>query len=93
MQEIPSRYGSTIPMFPNPAGITVQTAITTSGTSQQSAAFASTTKYIDVISVGGAVYIAVGSDPTASSSTFYLTADKHYDFEVKAGDKIAVIDA
>lgn len=75
-------------------GMVTQTAITTSGTSQQSAAFNAETTLIEVESIGTAVYIALGTDPTASSTTKYLAADRIYNFAVPKGEswKVAVID-
>ena len=86
------KQGSTIPTF---AGAqTDQTPITTSGTSQQSSAFATTTKVVRIKPVGGAVLVNFGSNPTATTSSMYLADGESFDyFSGEAGYKVAVIDA
>lgn len=86
--------GSVIPVYDATQAQIAQTAITTSGTSQQSAAFNANTTIINV-QTDGNVYISIGANPTAASTTIYLpiTSGFGVDFVVNAGDKIAVIDA
>lgn len=73
--------------------VTVQ-AISTSGTSAQSAALQATTRFVR-LAPSTAVHIATGTDPTASSATTYMPAGTVETFEVQPGAsyKIAVIDA
>jgi hypothetical protein len=69
----------------------VQTAITNSGTSQQSAAFNDVTNYIRLHSDGIISYL-VGVSPTALiSNTMRLPAGETIDMMVNPGDKIAII--
>lgn len=67
-----------------------QTPITVSGTSAQSAAFASTTRYI-MWSCDGIHSWTIGSNPTATTSKMRMAADLIYHIEVQPGDKIAFI--
>lgn len=78
-----------IPMQPP---IAVQTAVTISGTSAQSAAFNSATRFIEV-SVDVASRILVGTNPTATANNTYLAAGAIYHCGVIPGQKIAVIAA
>lgn len=67
-----------------------QEPITLTGSSTQSAAFGSTTKYIMVISNATFNY-AIGLDPTATASSMYVPAGVPYSVGVRPGYKIAVI--
>jgi acyl dehydratase len=85
------RNDTTLGGFPTEPPSVVQAPITTSGTSQQSAAFAGDTKWI-AISSEAAVRVALGTNPTASATTRYVTAGMSY-LAVTGGTKIAVRDA
>lgn len=85
-------HGSTIPVFAGDQ--TDQAAITTSGTSQQSAAFSSGTKVARVTAAGGAVRIKFGANPTATAASLYLADGDSFDFFTGGSTvKVAVIDA
>ena len=93
LADIPFKQGSSECVWPSPKNMTIQTAITTSGTSQQSAAFAAETNYIDII-CDADVYVMDGDNPTAAAATsLYVKADERMQFRVSPGEKIAVIDA
>jgi hypothetical protein len=84
--------GSTIPAYAGDQ--TDQTAITTSGTSQQSAAFSTATNLVRVTSVGGAVRIKFGSNPTATATSLYLADGDSFNYCTSGqAYKVAVIDA
>lgn len=83
--------GGVIPVFSN--HITDQTAITTSASSQQSAAFNDRTGIVNVTAVGGAVRIKFGADPTATATSHYLPDGESLQYYTEGGDKVAVIDA
>lgn len=68
-----------------------QSVITTSGSSQQSAAFGSGTKIICVHNTS-IISMEFGSNPTATTSKMRRPADNVEYFWVSEGDKIAVID-
>lgn len=71
-----------------------QTAITLSGTSQQSAAFNDKTNYIGISCDSANFCYVVGDDPTAlGTNSFALFAGQIYYMQVKPGQKIAVIQA
>lgn len=61
-------------------------------TSAQSAAFASTTRYI-MFTADAAFHWTIGSDPTATTSKMRFAADTIYHIQVQPGDKIAFIAA
>lgn len=84
--------GSTIPAYAGEQ--TDQTAITTSGTSQQSAAFNTATKAVRVAVSGGNVRIKFGTNPTATAASMLLADGDSFDY-VSSGApvKVAVIDA
>ena len=88
----PYSQGSSIVSLPDVGGMTIQTALTTSGTSQQSASFGINSKFAIIESVGGAVYVETGTNPTASSATMWMAADRPLTVEIIAGQKISVID-
>jgi hypothetical protein len=69
---------------------TDQTPITISGTAAQSAAFASTTKFIRV-HTDAICSILVGVNPTATTSNKRLAANQTEYFGVPAGMKLSVI--
>jgi hypothetical protein len=86
--------GKPIQVAHEPAN-TEQTAITTSGTSQQSAAFNAGTSIV-LVQTTSIVRFKVGSSPTASATTSRrLAADEEVYFHVTPGTalKVAVIDA
>src|SRR5688500_3558794 len=83
------QHGRTI-SAPSAPSLVANQAITLSGSSQQSAAFNAATQYIRIHSDAACNY-AVGSNPTASSSTSHLPSGVIIDLVVTAGNKIAVI--
>lgn len=66
--------------------------VTVAGTSDQSAAFNAKTRLIRV-HTDVACHILIGENPTATTSDARMAADQTEYFGVKAGDKIAVIEA
>lgn len=68
-------------------------SMTPSGTSAMSAAFARDTKFITVQNTGAAiVFVKFGTAPVAITATGYaIAAGETHDFEVRGGDKLAVI--
>jgi hypothetical protein len=90
--DIGYKQGSVVPAH---AGTqTDQTAITTSGSSQQSAAFASTTSLVRVSASGGAVRVQFGANPTATANSLYLKDGDSFDYaSLGIASKVAVIDA
>ena len=64
--------------------------ITTSGTSAQSSALNSETRVVRLIATTN-TYVAFGSNPTATSSSMYLTASSSEYFIVAGGSKIAAL--
>lgn len=78
-----------IPLMPP---VNVQTPITMSGTSQQSAALAKGTTFVR-LRADAACHIAVGISPTATTNDTPLEANSPEYFGVPAGHKIAVIAA
>jgi len=78
---------------PQEPGITTQTAISTSATSAQSAAFDANTRFVAISSPASqAVGVAFGSNPTADANSLRLPANGLYFFGVKPGEKVALID-
>jgi hypothetical protein len=71
---------------------TVQQTPITFTTTTQSAAFASTTRYI-MFSADAAFRWTIASDPTATSNHSRMAADLPYHIEVQPGDKIAFVTA
>lgn len=69
---------------------TDQTAITLSGSSQQSAAFAALTRFIGLTADGVFSY-KVGGDPTVTTSAFRVPAGAIIYVGVTPGHKVAVI--
>ena len=69
--------------------ITSQTALTASGTSAQSATVNAATTVVCVQS-DEAVYVATGSNPTATTNDYRIAAGGEQFFTVKASDKVAV---
>ncbi len=68
--------------------------ITTSGTSQQSAAFGANTHEIRVVVIGNACHINIGDNPTAAASDnngMLLPVGVVEYFHVTPGQKVAVI--
>jgi hypothetical protein len=80
---------SDVPVEP---GIT-QEAVTTSGTSAQSAAFNAQASMIAIATPAAqAVCCLFGSNPTATTSHLRLPANGLYFFRVSPGQKVALID-
>lgn len=67
--------------------------ITSSATSQQSTAVAQAGDYVTVDASGGAVLVAIGQNPTAASSVGDMVQATKDFGPLKAGDKVAIIDA
>lgn len=82
--------GGTIPVY---AGTqTDQPRITTSSSSQQSSVFAASTKIVRVTAAGGAVCVAFGPNPTATTASGYLADGQSFDyFTGGLPHKVAVI--
>jgi hypothetical protein len=72
--------------------VAVQTAVVIGASSAQSAAFAVTTRFIE-ISADANCRIAVGSNPTATANNTLLQSGGVLYYGVRPGDKIAVIAA
>lgn len=72
------------------SGVTEQTPIPLSGSSQQSAAFNAATRYI-MMTASGIFSYKIGANPTATTSHMRIPADNIIFIGVKAGEKIAVI--
>jgi len=68
----------------------VEQTVTVSGSSTQSSAFGLNTTMVRVIS-DSVCSVAVGTNPTATTTTTRLAADSAEYFRVAAGHKIAVI--
>ncbi len=64
--------------------------ITTSGTSQQASSFAAKTSILRLFSTTDC-YIAVGDNPTASSSSLFLPGGIVEYFGISSGQKLAAI--
>jgi hypothetical protein len=84
-QEVPNL---TIPKWS--ARVVEQTPVTVSGSSAQSAAFASTTRYI-MWTCDGIHSWTISSNPTATTSKMRFAADTVYHIGVQPGEKIAFI--
>ena len=67
---------------------------TSGGTSVQSTAFSSQTRYVRIASTAD-IYILFGANPTAvataNSSTIFIPADQPEIFKVSPGEKVAFI--
>ena len=72
-----------------PAG-TEQTPVTVSGTSAQSAAFNAKTKFITITCDGIFSYL-VGTNPTAATTNFRVSAGDTITMAVTPGHKIAAV--
>lgn len=72
-----------------PQLITAQTALTASGSSAQSAAFAEGTVMICIDS-DEAVYVAIGANPTATTNHYRVKAGTERFFLAQAGQKVAI---
>jgi hypothetical protein len=72
-----------------PMAIVSQTALTATGTSAQSAATSSGTDFVCVQS-DEAVYVAVGSNPTATANDYRIPAGGEQFFEVRPTYKVAI---
>jgi hypothetical protein len=83
--------GDAIPVVPTRRGYTEQSALTANGTSQQSLAVADTTRMVCVQS-DEAVYLAFGTNPTATTNGYRLQAGGEQFFTVDVGKswKVAV---
>jgi|TARA_R110000824_G_scaffold140275_2_gene306035 hypothetical protein len=77
-------------MLYRPAGVTQ--AITTSGTSAQTASAISEQVYVASITASEDAYIVFGTNPTATSANgIFLLKDWPTDFSVRPGEKVAAI--
>jgi hypothetical protein len=85
---IPNIRGNVGQLAPRPA-LTTQT-VAIGGTSTQSSAFGTTTRYIRV-HTDAICSTAVGANPTATTSSERMAADQTEYWAVQPGDKIAVI--
>ena len=79
--------GNDLPILP--VAVTNQ-KVTIAGTSAQSSAVNSKTKWVR-LKTDTACQFAIGSNPTASGTSMFLPAGSVEDREVRTGDKIAVI--
>jgi hypothetical protein len=66
--------------------------ISNPSTSTQTSAFGSSTRIIRVSTTGGALNIAIGSDPTATSTSAIVPENDVEYFKVNAGEKLAALD-
>jgi hypothetical protein len=82
----PSR-GDGLPILPR-ANV-VQSALTATGTSQQSTAFSDGTSFVMVQS-DEAVYVKVGVNPTATTNDYRIQANGEQVFPAGLGEKAAV---
>lgn len=80
--------GNPLPCGQEPALVTQP--FTSSGSSQQSAAFGSATRFVR-IHAAAKVHLAFGPDPTASTSSMGLSAGGTEIFGVTPGHKVAFI--
>lgn len=76
-------------IWPEPTG-TEQTPVTVSGVSAQSAAFNAKTKFITFTCDGIMSYL-IGSNPTAATTNFRVSADQVITVAVTPGHKMAAI--
>jgi hypothetical protein len=83
------RRTDSFPVVPSTTKITAQTPLTANGTSAQSAAFNAATNMICVQS-DEAVYVNIGTNPTATTSDYRIQAGGEQWFDVVAGQKVAV---
>jgi hypothetical protein len=82
--------GDNPPCLPSVADV-VQSPLTASGTSQQSAAFATGTTLV-VVDSDEKVHVAFGANPTATTSYVAIPAGARAEFNLTgAGQKVAVI--
>lgn len=72
-----------------PESITVQTALVATGTSAQSAALSAGT-VIALVQSDEAVYVAMGTNPTATANDYRIQAGGEQFFAVRPGWKIAI---
>lgn len=75
-------------IWSEPASVNQNVSYT--GTAGQSAAFATTTRFISITSDGTFSYL-VGSNPTATTAKFRVAAGAILTIAVKGGDKISAI--
>ena len=83
------RRGDSFPVVPSTTKITAQTPLTATGTSAQSAAFNAATNMVCIQS-DEAVYVNIGSNPTATTSDYRIQAGSEQWFDVAAGQVAAV---
>jgi hypothetical protein len=76
-------------MFPNTPRAVAQ-KVTVGATHAESSAFAAATKRIRLVATVD-TYIALGSAPTATSSSLYLVANVPEFFGVIAGEKVSAL--
>ena len=72
-----------------PKAIREQTALTATGTSAQSAATGLDCDFVCVDS-DEQIYVAIGSNPTAATTSYRIAAGQNQFFEVIPGDKVAI---
>jgi hypothetical protein len=85
------RLGSAYSVVPDDEFVTVQTPITATSTSAQSAAVNAATAMV-LVQSDEAVYVATGTNPTATTSNYRIQAGGEQYFSVvpNAGWKVAV---
>lgn len=71
--------------------LTEQTVITTSGSSQQSAAFGAQTRQVRVCAISNACYVSIGGNPTATANSVLLPVGRPEYFTVTPGQKLATL--
>lgn len=75
-----------------PMELSVQSPITASASSQQSSAAGAGTNMV-CVDTDEAIYVSVGSNPTATSSHKKIAAGDYRFFQIEPGYKIAVLAA
>jgi len=81
--------GTPLPMAAHPPAA-VQTPVTITSTSAQSAAFGAKTRFVR-LRADVACHFVVGTNPTATTDSTPLDANSAEYFQVPAGQKLAVI--
>lgn len=72
-----------------PRKITAQTALTATGTSAQSAAVGLLSRLV-LVQSDEAVYVAIGTNPTATTNDYRIVAGGEQFFEIAPSEKVAV---
>lgn len=97
MADVRIRFGMVMgagaPVYAPTADATVK--ITSSASSQQTAAILTDGDYVTIKSIGGAVAFAIGPNPTAIATSGDVVMDgERIDLgPLKVGDRVAIIDA